>query len=195
MPLRYLFFFFLVWPGLLVSAQEPPGRQAEGRYHSIGLNASPLLVQLAPFNRSNPKVLGPYFITYRVYTDNNRAFRLALGWDVDESFSADGTQSHFNFRMGMERRRKIAERWSYSMGWDLAISGGDFNLPGEKEVDSGFFGLGPTWGFEFFINRSVSLSTEVSLWVGLDLNEGIPRLQVVPPVSLLLNVWRPRKRR
>lgn len=195
MPKRYFLFIAFVLPGFLLFGQEAPGRQPEGRAHSIGLNASPLLVQLIPFNRSNPKVLGPYFITYRVYTDKNRAFRLALGWDVDASFSADEAQSHFNFRMGVERRRQVAERWSYSMGWDVALSAGDFNLPGEKEVDSGFIGLGPTWGFEFFLNRSVSLSTEVSLWVGFDLNEGIPRLQVVPPVALFLNVWRPRKKK
>ena len=194
MPRLYLL-LSLLWLGPLVAAQEPSGQQPEGRYHAIGLNASPLLVQVAPFNRSNPRVLGPYFITYRVYSNRDRAFRLALGWDVDASFSADESQSHFNFRAGMERRRKIAGRWSYSMGWDLAISGGDFNLPGEKELDTGFIGLGPTWGFEFFINRTVSLSTEVSLWLGLDTNEGIPRLQVVPPVALLLNVWRPRKRK
>jgi hypothetical protein len=192
---RLYFFLFLWLIGTSMAAQETPGRQPEGRYHSIGLNVSPLLVQLAPFNRSNPKVLGPYFINYRVYTGKNRAFRLALGWDVDASLSADEAQNHFNFRMGMERRRKIADRWSYSMAWDLALSGGDFNLPGEKEPDTGFIGLGPTWGFEFFINRTVSLSTEVSLWLGIDANEGIPRLQVVPPVSLLLNVWRPRKRK
>ena len=192
---RLCFFLFLWSLGASVSAQESAGQQPEGRYHSIGLNASPLLVQVAPFNRSNPKVLGPYFITYRVYTDKDRAFRLALGWDVDASLTADEAQNHFNFRMGLERRRQIADRWSYSMAWDLAISGGDFNLPGEKEVETGFIGLGPTWGFEFFINRTVSLSTEVSLWLGLDTNEGIPRLQVVPPVALLLNVWRPRKKK
>ena len=192
---RLCFFLFLWSLGASVSAQESAGQQPEGRYHSIGLNASPLLVQVAPFNRSNPKVLGPYFITYRVYTDKDRAFRLALGWDVDASLTADEAQNHFNFRMGLERRRQIADRWSYSMAWDMAISGGDFNLPGEKDVETGFIGLGPTWGFEFFINRTVSLSTEISLWAGLDLNEGIPRLQVVPPVALLLNVWRPRKKR
>ncbi|MCB0598394.1 MAG: hypothetical protein H6557_29350 [Lewinellaceae bacterium] len=192
---RLCFFLFLWSLGASVSAQESAGQQPEGRYHSIGLNASPLLVQVAPFNRSNPKVLGPYFITYRVYTDKDRAFRLALGWDVDASLTADEAQNHFNFRMGLERRRQIADRWSYSMAWDMAISGGDFNLPGEKDVETGFIGLGPTWGFEFFINRTVSLSTEVSLWLGLDTNEGIPRLQVVPPVALLLNVWRPRKKK
>ena len=192
---RLCFFLFLWSLGASVSAQESAGQQPEGRYHSIGLNASPLLVQVAPFNRSNPKVLGPYFITYRVYTDKDRAFRLALGWDVDASLTADEAQNHFNFRMGLERRRQIADRWSYSMAWDMAISGGDFNLPGEKDVETGFIGLGPTWGFEFFINRTVSLSTEVSLWLGLDTNEGIPRLQVVPPVALFLNVWRPRKKK
>ncbi|MCO6489342.1 MAG: hypothetical protein J5I98_13035 [Phaeodactylibacter sp.] len=192
---RHCFLFFLLLLGPLAAAQESPEGQPAGRYHAIGLNASPLLVQLAPFNRSNPRVLGPYFTTYRVYSSRGRAFRLALGWDVDASLDADEAQNHFNLRLGWERRRKIADRWSYSMGWDFAISGGDFNLPGEKEADTGFLGFGPTWGFEFFINRTVSLSTEVSLWAGIDLNEGIPRLLVVPPVALLLNVWRPRKNR
>lgn len=193
---RYcLYLLLLLLSGPWAFGQELPAFQPEGRRHSIGLNTSPLLVQFIPFNRSNPRVLGPYFITYRAYNQRNRAFRLALGWDVDAGIDGDEIQNHFNFRMGTERRRPIAERWSYSMAWDLGFSVGDFNLPGEKEGDGGFLGLGPTWGFEFFLSRSVSLSTELSLWLGLGLDEGIARLQVIPPVALNLNVWRPRKKR
>lgn len=176
-------------------AQEHLFQQPEGRFHAVGMNATPLLVQFIPFNRSNPKVLGPYFITYRAQKLNGRAFRLALGWDVNANgFSGDESNNHFNFRIGTERRRPIHERWSYSMGWDVGLSAGDFNLPGEKDGDSGFLGLGPTWGFEFFLTPVVSLSTEVSLWLGLGLEDGEARLQVVPPVALYLNVWRKRKR-
>lgn len=169
--------------------------QPQGRSKVIGLNTTPLLVQLIPFNRSNPMVVGPYFISTRSYSKKNKAFRFGFGWDLQFSDFGDGLeQNHFNLRLGYDKRRDLSRRWSYTTGMDFVISGGDFNIPGDKQADSGFLGLGGHWGVDYFINQNISLSTELMLLVGLETNNGDLNLRFIPPVAINLNLWRPSKR-
>ena len=166
-------------------------------YRTVGINTTPLLVQLIPFNRSNPRVTGPYYMTWRSYRINRRGqvggFRMALGADLsdvdDESF-----QAFINFRFGWERKKVIHERWSYSSGLDFMIFGGDLNIPGGKDQDAAGFGFGPVWGIEYDLARHVSLSIETALFIGTAAESGF-KLEFIPPVSIYMNFKIPKKKR
>ena len=155
------------------------------KYKVTGINMTPLLVQLIPFNRSDPKVTGPYYVTYRRYK-GDKAFRLAFGADLSDA-DEDGVLSHINFRIGWEKRKSIHRRWAYTRGWDFFAAFGDLNIPGDKDTDSARLAFGPTWGVEYNFNQLVGLSVESSLLLGIDAGTGTPVIEFIPPIALYLN--------
>lgn len=165
------------------------------RYKMIGLNMTPLLTQLVPFNRSNPNVAGPYMMTYRSYRQNN-AFRFGLGANISED-AIDNNNASFNMRMGWERKKSFYENWSYSFGFDFFISGGGFNLVNGGNGNDASFGGGLVWGIEYFLNPKISLNVESAFYFGAAVDEGA-NILFIPPVGLNLNFLipkRPRRRR
>ena len=155
------------------------------RYKVVGLNVTPLLTQLIPFNRSNPLTSGPYFMTYRVYNGRN-AFRYGLGTNISNN-SIDDNNVFLNLRLGWERRKSFYKRWSYSFGFDTFLSGGGFNLADNGNDDFLRVGVGFVWGMEYFINPKVSLNIETALYFGNTL------FQFIPPVGLNLNFIIPKR--
>lgn len=154
------------------------------RYKVVGINTTPLLTQLIPFNRSNPLVAGPYFMTLRSYRGRN-AFRYGLGANLNSN-SINNNNASLNLRLGWERRKSFYEQWSYSFGFDLFFSGGGFNLA-NTDIDFGSVGFGFVWGIEYFINQKVSLNIETALYAGTGV------FQFIPPVGLNLNFIIPKR--
>jgi len=165
------------------------------RHKMVGLNMTPLLVQLIPFNRSNPNLTGPYSLNYRSFRGNS-AFRFGLGAFVDEDFFDTGqTNPHFNMRLGWERRKSFYQRWAYSFGLDFFASVGGFNIQSNGNLDDeGTVGMGFVWGTEYFINPKVSLSVESQFLMGF-LNSDGATLIFIPPVALYLNFVVPKRKR
>lgn len=165
------------------------------RHKMVGLNMTPLLVQMIPFNRSNPNISGPYSLNYRSFRGNS-AFRFGLGAFIsDDFFNNDQTSPHFNLRMGWERRKSFYQRWAYSFGLDFFASGGGFNIQnGNNDEDEGSVGMGFVWGTEYFINPKISLSVESQFLVGFLSSDG-PTLIFIPPVALYLNFVVPKRKR
>ena len=157
----------------------------------IGLNVTPLLSKLVPFNRTNPLITGPYMMTYRAYRGRN-AFRFGLGANVSSSSFSNNSTS-LNMRMGWERKKSFYEQWSYSFGLDFFVSGGSFNLVDNNQNEDGAFGLGFVWGIEYFFNPKVSLNIETAFYLGGG-DDG-PVFQFIPPVGLNLNFLIPRRSR
>lgn len=174
-------------------AQE--GESVPLPYRVVGLNTTPLLMQLIPFNRSNPKVVGPYYVTFRSYRQRKSGkvtgFRWALGADLSD-VADEGVQSFVNFRIGAETRRQLHPKWAFSSGVDLMISLGDLNVPGTKETDAAAFGFGPVWGIEYGVSTHVSLSIETALFFGVESEAGF-KFEFIPPVALYANFKIPRK--
>lgn len=176
----------------IVELSNEPKYELPERYKMIGLNMTPLLTQLIPFNRSNPLVAGPYMMTYRSYRDNN-AFRFGLGANLtNESFN--NSTATFNMRMGWEKKKSFYESWSYSFGLDFFISGGGFNLSNASNNESGVFGTGVVWGIEYFVNPKVSLNVETAFYLGAGGDDG-PTILFIPPVGLTLNFLVPKRAR
>lgn len=166
------------------------------RTTTVGLNTTPLLVQLLPFNRSDPEVTGPYFVAFRFYNSKDFAFRMGIGWNVTaDAELAEDENNHLNFRLGWEKRKGIFKKWTYSAGFDFFLSAGDLNISSDKEDDSVLFGLGPTWGVDYFINEAISLSIETSLLIGYSPDVGGLQLEFIPPIALYLNFAVPKKKK
>jgi len=165
------------------------------RHKMVGLNMSPLLVQLIPFNRSNPNVTGPYSLNYRSFRGNS-AFRFGLGAFVDTDFFDTGqTSPHFNLRIGWEKRKSFYKRWAYSFGLDFFGSAGGFNIQGGGgSGEEGSAGMGFVWGTEYFINPKISLSVESQFLIGFLTFDG-PSIIFIPPVALYLNFVVPKRKR
>lgn len=175
---------------VIVEDLNQPKYDFPERYKMIGLNMTPLLTQLIPFNRSNPTVAGPYMMTYRSYRGNN-AFRFGLGSNLSNETFNNNTAT-FNMRMGWEKKKSFYENWSYSFGLDFFISGGGFNISNASNTEAGIFGTGLVWGIEYFLNPKVSLNVETAFYLGAGGDDG-PSILFIPPVGLTLNFLVPKR--
>jgi len=193
--------FFLFSPGFSteLDAQADDNNallyELPRRHKMVGLNMTPLMVQLIPFNRSNPNLSGPYSLNYRSFRGNS-AFRFGLGAFVSEDFFDTGqTSPHFNLRIGWEKRKSFYKRWAYSFGLDFFGSAGGFNIQGGgSSEEEGSAGMGFVWGTEYFINPKISLSVESQFLIGFLTFDG-PTLIFIPPVALYLNFVVPKRKR
>ena len=166
-------------------------------YRIVGLNMTPLLVQLIPFNRSNPSVTGPFYVSTKKYKKSNVGFRFGIGLDIDPAGDEEGEEAFFNLRIGWEKRKAFSQRWAYYGGFDFMFIGGDLNILGAKSEETGAFGVAPVWGIEYALTEHIYLSTETALFLGIDFGafDSVPRFEFIPPVSLFLNFKVPHKKR
>lgn len=152
---------------------------------SVGLNMTPILKQIIPFNRSNPNISGPYFVQFRRIKQSGTIARTGLGWSlVAEDFDIPT----LNLRFGWERRRDFYSRWTYNRGFDFVLSTGGFNIRPGNNFDEVFLGVQFTWGFDYFILPHISLNLETGLAVGIG-NDASFTTFFIPPISLNLNYW------
>lgn len=185
-----------LWAVKPLCAQDDVNRfLPEGAYKVMGFNGTPLLVQLIPFNRSDPRVVGPYYVNWRSYVLRNnklKGFKISMGVDLSDA-NNEAIQAFFNFRLGFEGYRRLGPRWGYTRGFNGFFSAGDFNTPGSKQGDETFLGFGPHWGVDFFVSPKVSLSLETALVFGT--TDFGAKFEFIPPVALNLNFWSPKRER
>lgn len=164
---------------------------ADWRFRKIvGFNMTPLVTQLIPFNRSSPRLAGPYLIRFKRYgATGKRAFRFSLGLTTATPDDVD-TKVGANLGFGWEKRRGFARRWTYTRGFDIALLLGNNNLPDFTTTGNAILALGPLWGLEYTLAPRITLGTETSLLLGVNAAfEFLPVFQVVPPVGLFLHYY------
>ncbi len=167
-------------------------RRKPVKYRELGMNLTPLIGQIAPFNRSAIRS-GPFGIVYQKVRENGRLFRFGIGADFDfeeEEFN------HFNARIGWGKQRSIGKRFYIQTGIDIMGGAGGFNIPGSSnQAQAGSFGLAPFVGVSFdIVPDKLSISTESQLFMGPA--AFVPFIiQVIPPVGLFINVKIPKKKR
>lgn len=169
-----------------------PRPELQGFRKNIGLNMTPLITQLVPFNRSNPRQAGPYLVHFKSYGKRNRAaFRFSMGLHLLPDNNGDVQNPQINVAMGWEKRRSLGRRWSYTRGFDFVFLAGDLGIPGTSQNDEVVvLGGGPVWGIEYFIDPRISVGTEAALILGFspDFDFGpIPVLDILPPVGIFIN--------
>lgn len=152
---------------------------------AVGLNMTPILKQIIPFNRSNPNISGPYFVQFRRIKESGTIARSGLGWSLVADDFQDPT---INLRFGWERRRDFYSRWTYNRGFDFVLSSGGFNVKPGAAFEDVFLGVQFTWGLDYFVLPHISLNLETGLAIGIG-NEAAFTTFFIPPISLNLNYW------
>ncbi len=155
------------------------------RTKAIGINMTPILKQIIPFNRSNPNVSGPYYVQFRRVKKSGTIARTGLGWNFSTN---DFEIPNVNLRFGWEKRRAFYSRWTYNRGFDFVLSTGGFNVNARTEEVEGFLGMQFTWGLDYFILPHVSLNLETGLAIGIGSDDSFTTF-FIPPISLNLNYW------
>jgi hypothetical protein len=188
--------FGIFWLNSILFAQKPDSTVLINYFPNVGkerlmsMNMTPLVTQLVPFNRSNPLISGPYMVNFKRYT-NNKAVRYGLGANF-RFLSDDLSAQNFNFHVGWERRRRISDRFAMIQGFDTFFSFGGFNFPGSNTTSNddffdefeGGLGFGPVWGFEYALNRNMSISTETAFHIPILSTLGF---FLMPPTAINLN--------
>ncbi len=154
----------------------------------VGLNMTPLITKLVPFNRSNPNEAGPFLLRFKHYGPRNKtAFRFSMGMHISPDENGEINDPQFSVAIGWEKRRSISKHWGYTRGFDFMFLAGDLNIPGSTNSDNATLAIGPLWGMEYFFDQRMSLGVEATLAVGVSLSQETIVIDVLPPVGIFLN--------
>ena len=124
----------------------------------VGLNVTPLISKLIPFNIGE-KSSGLIGIKTKFYGGGDFAFRMTFGADLgneDDGF--------FHAGIGYERRRSLSKRFSYTSGWQTVLESA--NESGSNTTV--FAGVTKFYGLEYNINNSFFIGTEswwLTIWI------------------------------
>ncbi len=156
--------------------QEPEEKKKVEYYWSyekeIGLNFTPLISSLVPFNLGET---GGGFSTFKFKKYGRKlAFRLNMGIESDPRGDFDDGCALFT--IGYERRRPLAQKWTYT-------SGIDFGIFGFFDQDANVV-FSPFYGFEYNFNERFFVSAEGNIEFLFGINGGI---RVNPPVAIFFN--------
>lgn len=189
--------FFILFLGLVIqlSAQDVPiikdlteltdaelRERSDWSYTSeIGLNVTPLISQLVPFNLGgiNSGLIG---LKYRKYFDT-RAFKVNFGANLGNDDFNSEVENLLYIGLGFEKRHVLDKKWFYTSGWELYLSG--FS---NAQTDDFHFGVAKNYGIEYSLNKQLYLSTEGALRLGIDTDNEGPRILFDLPVAIFLNV-------
>lgn len=148
------------------------------RKHELGVNGTSFFQQFLNFGGANSVLISPYLVTYR-YTGENYALRLGLGASTLSSESEDGpSQSSskssgttIDLRLGGEKRWKLNDRWTTTVGVDFVYGSDKTNFETTNisetttiETNLTAIGGGPVWSINFDINDRMRLYTEASFY-------------------------------
>ncbi|MEO6759650.1 MAG: hypothetical protein ABIO24_09370, partial [Saprospiraceae bacterium] len=97
----FILLFSLIFFQSVLQAQSPTDTLSKPlikKYRRIaGLNMTPLVTQLVPFNRSNPREAGPFLLRFKRYGPQYKsAFRFSLGIHLVPDESGDIANPQLN---------------------------------------------------------------------------------------------------
>ncbi|HLO55762.1 MAG TPA: hypothetical protein VK169_15825 [Saprospiraceae bacterium] len=145
----------------------------------IGINFTPLVSKLVPFNlgQNDSGLIG---LRWKKYY-SSRAFRINFGANVSGDVIDNGNPFIY-LSFGVEKRYPITKdkKLAYTSAWDLA-----FSVEGEE--GEGFYGIAKGYGFEYHITKRIFLSTEAQMNLGVGGEEGI-KVQFQLPTAIFVNV-------
>jgi hypothetical protein len=154
------------------------------KYKEVGLNMTSLISRMIPFGNAVP-LSGPTTIYLKKY-NGSRAFRFGLSLQA----SPDAVKPNTIFRVGVEKRKPLNEKWSFTRATDFMWAFGSFDTPGffPGDGDVQAIGIGLGYGIEYNFNKFVSLSTESTVFLGLGGGDSVLNFKIIPPIALYLNV-------
>ena len=157
-------------------AQKDPTENFWSRSNEIGLNFTPFLSKLIPFNFTDSDA-GLVGLNWKSYGLKN-AFRMSFGANLaqDDFFNTD---NYLYLSIGYEKRRGLGKNWSYTTGWEAI-------LEADEKDESSFIGASKFFGIEYNFTDRIYVSTEGALRMGF--SSGLPAVQIDLPIALFFNV-------
>lgn len=134
----------------------------------VGFDANTLLGQVVPFSNFQQDVGFPAVVVRRLW--NGHGYRTAAGIDFDGNSGVE----NFYLSFGYARRKQLGPKYYYTTGLE-------FRLISTQDFFNDFVGIANYWGFEYQLNKVVSLSTEAALQLAI---VDIFNLSVTPPVRI-----------
>ncbi len=190
--LHLLIVFILLLTGNISGQDLPTGKKEnvyaeEDQYEDdpyfwsyskeIGINFTPLISKLVPFNLGQNDA-GRIGLIWKKYY-SKRAFRISLGASITENFQDVGTD-FFYLALGLERRYPITKdkKLAYSSSWEIF-------LQADENDDEPGIGLAKGYGFEYHFTKRIFISTEAQFKIGLG-GESVIEFQL--PTAIFVNV-------
>jgi hypothetical protein len=153
------------------------------RYREISLNTTTLISRLVPFGNGIP-LSGPTTVYFKKY-NGTRAFRIGVALQA----SADANLKNTVLRIGMEKRKVLDKKWTFTRANDFMWAFGSFDTPGfGRNTGTQSIGLGVGYGIEYNLNKNISISTEATLFLGIGGGDTIIDFKIIPPIALYINV-------
>lgn len=154
-------------------------------YSEFGLNATPLVLQLLPFQSVDSRS-GPFGFVYKHF-GGNHGIKVALGGNID----LDTNGSYLNLSIGYEHKKDVGQHWSWYQSYDFLLSGGSLNLPSEPiNDDNALAGISFGLGGEYRITPHVAVGTEASFIAGFSdgdlFSSGDIVFKTIPPIAIYL---------
>lgn len=153
----------------------------------VGINVSPLVSNLIPFNNAQGILQGGHSIQYlSIKPETNRMNRILMGFRLRE-LGNNSSDEFIALRFTTSKRVNLHKNWTAFRGFDIHVGAGDLKQPFETDFNEGFLGIGPHYGIEFHPLPRLSFSTEAYAFFGLGSESGIV-FNVVPPLSFFMNI-------
>ena len=149
----------------------------------FGLQANQLFRQIFNLSNSNSTIDNPYLLVYSVNSaKTGSGLNIGLGYsfiqtnDGDALIKREATTDRLAFRIGYEKKSRLAKRWLVSAGADLVIDSEknsskttndtDFNKSSIKTNSKiNGWGLGPRLTLSFFVNDRILIGTETNYYL------------------------------
>lgn len=185
--MKYIFWLLIGLYIPFLSAQDESSSDSDLYVHNyapyywsgtteIGLNVTPLISKLVPFNLGSANA-GLVALTYRRYY-TERALRMDFGFNLSDRAS-DQNNLFLYLSLGTERRRPLGKKWHYTSSWDLLITA-------ENENETGILAAGKGYGIEYHFTDRIFLGTYANWYIGLNFEEGL-EIKMNPPAAIFFN--------
>lgn len=191
MKIRSFSVLFFVLCFHCVFSQPEDQEKRVNQYFSI--QANQLLRQLVNFGGSNQAISNPYLLNYSLNSSKSLfGFNAGIGYfisdskDNGEDIDRETKARDFNFRVGLDQKKNLSERWMLALGVDILFAkriiesdnsspnSFDEDLQDEfhTESETRGVGFGPRLNFSFAITPKVMLSTETSYYLAFSKTTG-----------------------
>lgn len=184
MKIRLFSVLILLLSAQCVFSQSEVQEKKFEKYFSI--QANQLLRQLVNFGGSNQPINNPYLLNFSLNNSKSLfGFNVGFGYlvsdseDKGENIDRETKARDLNFRIGLDKKTYLSEKWMLAFGLDILWShqmiesDNSSPSPFDEDLQDQFsteskargFGFGPRMNLAFAISPRIMLSTEASYYL------------------------------